>query len=141
MPQQFSTLLLLVVMFGAFYLLMIRPAQKRRKAQLDTLSSLQAGSRVLLASGFHATVLEVTGDTVLVELGPGTEATVVKQAVVQVIADDAPVVPTVASLGQEQPSDPEPIEAEPAGSEPTQPHAADPIDPAEGEQRPTDPRA
>ncbi|MVA75955.1 preprotein translocase subunit YajC [Auraticoccus sp. F435] len=85
MPQQLTTPLLLVLMVAAFYFLMIRPQQKRARAQRETLSALTPGTRVLLANGFYATVVEVQDTVVEVELAPGLSSFVVKQAVVQVV--------------------------------------------------------
>lgn len=96
MPQQLTTPLLIVVMVAAFYFLMIRPQQKRARAQRETLSSLGPGTRVLLANGFYATVVDVADTAVQVELAPGVSSWVVKQAVVQVIAAD---VDPAAALG------------------------------------------
>ena len=49
-------LLLIVAMGAIFYFLMIRPQQKRMKAQQTVISELTPGTRVLLTSGVFATV-------------------------------------------------------------------------------------
>lgn len=97
MPQQFTTPLLLVLMVAAFYFLMIRPQQKRAKAQRETLTALGPGTRVLLANGFYATVVSVLDTAVEVELSPGVVSLVVKQAIVQVVSPEVdPATPASA---------------------------------------------
>ena len=71
-------LLLIVAMGAIFYFLMIRPQQKRMKAQQTVISELTAGTRVLLTSGVFATVRHLGERQAIVELAPGVEVTVVK---------------------------------------------------------------
>ena len=70
-------MLLMIVAFGAImYFLMIRPQQKRAKEHQALINSIEAGTRVLLTSGIFATVVHVGERQLIVELGPGTEVTV-----------------------------------------------------------------
>lgn len=71
-------LLLIVAMGAIFYFLMIRPQQKRMKAQQQVISELSPGTRVLLTSGVFATVRHLGERQAIVELAPGLEVTVVK---------------------------------------------------------------
>lgn len=105
MPQQFTTPLLLILMVAAFYFLMIRPQQKRAKAQRETLTALAPGTRVLLANGFYATVATVHDTAVEVELAPGVTSFVVKQAIVQVVPAQAD--PALAGLPVEDDLEPD----------------------------------
>lgn len=101
MPQQFTTPLLLILMVAAFYFLMIRPQQKRARAQRETLTSLAPGTRVLLANGFYATVATVLDTAVEVELAPGVSSFVVKQAIVQVVPVQADPALAGSATGDE----------------------------------------
>ncbi len=71
-------LLLIVAMGAIFYFLMIRPQQKRMKAQQTVISELTPGTRVLLTSGVFATVRHLGERQAIVELAPGVEVTLVK---------------------------------------------------------------
>ncbi|SDE23202.1 preprotein translocase subunit YajC [Auraticoccus monumenti] len=127
MPQQFTTPLLLILMVAAFYFLMIRPQQKRAKAQRETLTSLAPGTRVLLANGFYATVATVHDTAVEVELAPGVTSFVVKQAIVQVVPiqadpaaagelpvdDDLELDEEARTLGASDPADGRPADDDP----------------------------
>ncbi|MGO1384828.1 MAG: preprotein translocase subunit YajC [Arachnia sp.] len=71
-------ILLLVSMGAIFYFLLIRPQQKRLKAQQQVISELTPGTRVLLTSGVFATVRHLGERQAIVELAPGVEVTLIK---------------------------------------------------------------
>jgi len=76
------------VIMAVFYFLMIRPNKKRQEEQKALSDSMQVGSRVMLTSGIFGTI-QVMGDRqVVVELSPGMDITVVKQAIAKVLTAD-----------------------------------------------------
>ncbi|WZH53519.1 MAG: preprotein translocase subunit YajC [Nocardioides alkalitolerans] len=93
-------LLFLVVIVFFFWLVLIRPQQRRAKAQLELQRSLQAGQRVMLTSGVFGTLVDVeSGDNVTVELAPGVVVEVVRGAIAVVVpeaADEPEAAPTDA---------------------------------------------
>ncbi|WP_289009602.1 preprotein translocase subunit YajC [uncultured Thermomonospora sp.] len=82
-------LILLLAIPVVFYLLLIRPQNKRRREQMQMLNSLRPGVRVMTTSGMFADVVAVDDDGVVLEIAPGVEARFVKQAVMNVVSDDA----------------------------------------------------
>ena len=86
--DQYSTLILIALMVVAFYLLIMRPQRKRQQAIAKTLSELTPGTRVMLGSGLFGTVIAVGEKQVVLETSPGTELTVLKQAVSRVVTSD-----------------------------------------------------
>ncbi|SEG89277.1 preprotein translocase subunit YajC [Thermomonospora echinospora] len=82
-------LILLLAIPVVFYLLLIRPQNKRRREQLQMQSSLHPGVRVMTTSGMYAEVVSVDDDGLVLEIAPGVQARFVKQAIMNVIADDA----------------------------------------------------
>jgi preprotein translocase subunit YajC len=66
-----DALLLIALPLAAFYFLIIRPTQTRRRKQQQVLQSLAAGDRVMTHSGLIGTVAAVEGEIVRVELAPG----------------------------------------------------------------------
>ena len=86
--DQYSTLILIALMVVAFYLLIMRPQRKRQQAIAKTLSELTPGTRVMLGSGLFGTVIAVGEKQVVLEISPGTELTVLKQAVSRVVTSD-----------------------------------------------------
>ncbi|WP_067815512.1 preprotein translocase subunit YajC [Actinomadura kijaniata] len=82
-------LLLLLAVPVVFYFLLIRPQNKRRKEQLRMQNSVAPGAKVVTTAGMHATVVEVDDDGVVLEIAPGVHARFVRQAVMQVVREDA----------------------------------------------------
>ena len=86
--DQYSTLILIALMVVAFYFLIMRPQRRRQQAIAKTLSELTPGTRVMLGSGLFGTVIAVGEKQVVLEISPGTELTVLKQAVSRVVTSD-----------------------------------------------------
>jgi preprotein translocase YajC subunit len=89
-----SSLLLILVVVVAFYLLMIRPQQRRKQQAQQKQSTVAPGARVRTTAGMYATVVDVDGDDLILEIAPGVEVRYMKKAVMDVVsspeADDAP---------------------------------------------------
>src|SRR6201987_6551436 len=81
-----STLILILIVVVAFYLLMIRPQQRRRQQAQQQQNSVQPGARVRTTAGMYATVVDVDGDDVVLEVAPGVEVRYLKRAVMDVVA-------------------------------------------------------
>jgi preprotein translocase subunit YajC len=86
--QQYSTLIFIALLVAAFYFLILRPQRKRQQAMQQTMSALSPGSRVMLGSGVFGTVVSVGQRQVVLEISPGAELTVLKQAITKVVTED-----------------------------------------------------
>ncbi len=86
--QQYSTLIFIALLVAAFYFLILRPQRKRQQAMQQTMSALSPGSRVMLGSGVFGTVVSVGPRQVVLEISPGAELTVLKQAISKIVTDD-----------------------------------------------------
>ena len=86
--QQYSTLIFIAMLVAAFYFLILRPQRKRQQTQQRTMNALSPGSRVMLASGVFGTVVSVGPRQVVLEISPGAELTVLKQAITKVVTED-----------------------------------------------------
>ncbi|MDN5804513.1 MAG: preprotein translocase subunit YajC [Microlunatus sp.] len=80
-----STILLIALMVVAFYFLLLRPQKKRQQAQQKTMNQTEPGTMVLLGSGFFGTVVSVGEKRVVLEIGPGIQVTVLKQAIARIV--------------------------------------------------------
>ena len=97
-----STIVMVVLMVAAFWLLLIRPAQKKQKQQQQLVSQLGVGSRVMLSGGVFGTIVQSGEKQAIVEVSPGVEMTILKQAIIRVVEpseeefeyDDVEVTPT-----------------------------------------------
>jgi preprotein translocase subunit YajC len=129
-----STVLMLVLMGAAFYFLLIRPQQKRAKKQQEMTNALEPGTRVMLSSGVFGTIRHLGERQAIIEIAPGIEMTVVKQAIVKTLtpeddefeySDDDQVVddePAESPFDNIQPSDfidPKPSDARATDDDPT----------------------
>ena len=85
--MDYTTLILIALMVVAFYFLIMRPQRKRQQEIQRTLSALVPGERVMLGSGLFGTVVGVGTKQVVLEISPGTELTVLKQAVARVVTE------------------------------------------------------
>ena len=71
----------LILIFGLMYVLMIRPQQKKVKAQQALVSSIQSGDEVVLNSGIFGVVKDVEGDILWLEVFEGIELKVMRGSV------------------------------------------------------------
>src|SRR5437660_3001717 len=82
-------LLLIVVVFVGFYFLMIRPQRRRQQQVVQQQRTVTPGARVRTTAGMYATVVDVDGDDVVLEVAPGVEVRYVKRAIMEVLPSDA----------------------------------------------------
>src|SRR5437763_9934329 len=78
--------ILIVLVFVGFYFLMIRPQRRRQQQVQQQQRTVAPGARVRTTAGMYATVIEVDGDDVVLEVAPGVEVRYLKRAIMQVIA-------------------------------------------------------
>ena len=83
--QQYTTLIFIAQLALAFYFLILRPQRKRQQAVQKTMNALSPGNRVMLASGLFGTVVSVGPKQVVLETSPGSELTVLKQAISRIV--------------------------------------------------------
>jgi preprotein translocase subunit YajC len=86
--QQYSTLIFIALLVAAFYFLILRPQRRRQQALQHTMNALSPGSRVMLGSGVFGTVVSVGPRQVVLEISPGAELTVLKQAITKIVTED-----------------------------------------------------
>ena len=77
--------ILIVLVFVGFYFLMIRPQRRRQQQVQQQQRTVQPGARVRTTAGMYATVTEVDGDDVVLEVAPGVEVRYLKRAIMEVI--------------------------------------------------------
>jgi len=85
MTSNTMTLLLLPLMVVAFYFLLIRPQRKRQQQQQRLLSEMQPGERVVTHSGIFGTLISTGDKQSVIQVAPGVELTVLKQAIARVV--------------------------------------------------------
>src|SRR5580698_7856922 len=84
-------LLLIVLMVVGLYFFMIRPQRRRQQKVAQQQKTLDPGAQVRTTAGMYATVVEVDGDDVLLEVAPGVEVRYMRRAIMEVITSGEPV--------------------------------------------------
>ncbi|MDP9406264.1 MAG: preprotein translocase subunit YajC [Actinomycetota bacterium] len=92
----------LLLIVGAFYLLLIRPQQSRAKQHRALIASLSAGDRVVTIGGLHGTIHRIDEDTVRLELAPGTVVTMARAAIARTVADADAGAPSDSAAPSDQ---------------------------------------
>jgi preprotein translocase subunit YajC len=77
--------ILIVLVFVGFYFLMIRPQRRRQQQVQQQQKTVAPGAQVRTTAGMYATVVEVDGDDVVLEVAPGVEVRYLKRAIMEVI--------------------------------------------------------
>lgn len=81
--------LFLLVAAGLFYFFMIRPQQKRAADAKNFRQSLAKGSRIVTIGGLHGLVVDLTEDTVVVEVDRGTKLRFDRSAIAREVSTKA----------------------------------------------------
>jgi preprotein translocase YajC subunit len=123
-----NIILIIVVLFGVLYFVMIRPQRNRQRKAQEQRNTVVPGARVRTTAGMYATVVDVDGDDVILEVAPGVEVRYVKRAIMQVLPDEEPVAEPDYSTTHDEDSahaDAEAADHEAADHEPADAEAAD----------------
>ncbi len=80
----YGTVIMLVLMFGIFYFLLIRPQQKRAKEHKQLVDGLKAGDQVVTAGGLHGKVVSVQENIVSLEVATGIKIKINRSSIVSV---------------------------------------------------------
>jgi preprotein translocase subunit YajC len=84
--SSFTFLILIVLVFVGFYFLMIRPQRRRQQQAQQQQNTVGPGARVRTTAGMYATVVEVDGDDVVLEVAPGVDVRYLRRAIMEVIS-------------------------------------------------------
>ena len=82
----------MLLIFGIFYFMMIRPQQRREKDRQTLIDNLKSGERVLFSGGILGTVVNVKDHTFVIKIADNVKIEVAKGAVTKVLEKgDKPV--------------------------------------------------
>ena len=81
-----------VLIFGVFYILVIRPQQKKLSEQEKMIKALQRGDRVVTTGGIHGKVAQIEeGKTITLEIATGVEIKIDRDNIQALEAKPEPV--------------------------------------------------
>jgi preprotein translocase subunit YajC len=81
-------LIFLVALIAVMWFVLIRPQRARQAAHRNLLADLAPGDEVVTAGGIIGRVSSVADDHVKLEIAPGTEVRIAKEAVTGVVRTD-----------------------------------------------------
>ena len=82
----------LLLIMGVFYVLLIRPQQKKLDEQNKMIKTLKRGDRVVTGGGIHGKIVKLEGDDhLIVEIADGVHVKVVRGTVSALAAKTEPV--------------------------------------------------
>jgi len=81
-----ASLIPLVLMFGIFYFLLIRPQQKKAKEHRAMMEALKKGDQVVTAGGIHGKITAVEETVVTLEIASGVNIKVNKGHIATITA-------------------------------------------------------
>ncbi|MGE3623922.1 MAG: preprotein translocase subunit YajC [Bdellovibrionales bacterium] len=84
----------LLLIFAVFYILLIRPQQKRLDEQARMVKALKRGDRIVTGGGVHGKITKVLDDNenLMVEIADGVQIKVVRNTVTALAAKTEPVI-------------------------------------------------
>ena len=80
--QPWTIIIFLVVIFGLFYFVMIRPQRKRQKEHQTMVQELQKGDRVITAGGIYGTIDSLSEDSIVIKVESGATLRVARGSVI-----------------------------------------------------------
>jgi len=97
-PQgNFSNFILMLgIIFIAFYFIIIRPQKREQASRKSQLDSLTKGDKVITIGGIHGTVVEVnpTEDSIVLQVDKNTRMTFSRSAVSKVVRKKSTAEPS-----------------------------------------------
>ena len=93
-----------IAIFAIFYLLVIRPQQKKAKAHRELLASLSKGDQVVTDSGIFGTIQKLGDDSVTLEVAPKVSVRILRGRIAEVLKG-ARISDDKDSEGEAEPSD------------------------------------
>jgi preprotein translocase subunit YajC len=76
-----SSLIVIVVLFGLFWFLLVRPQRRQAHEQRALIASLEPGDEIVSAGGLYGVIKAIDGDELQVEIADGLVVRMAKRAV------------------------------------------------------------
>lgn len=111
-PNAIVSLLPLLAIGVVMYFLMIRPQQKKQRAQRELISQLEVGDEVLTIGGVYGTIraIDADSDDVILEVAPGSTIRMVRGAIARPVNPQEPDDEEVEDEDDFEDADPDPAD-------------------------------
>jgi len=74
-------IIILVLLFGLFYFMMVRPMRQREKKHDQMVDQVQVGDRVITAGAIYGDIDEITQDSIVIKIESGAKMRVTKGSI------------------------------------------------------------
>lgn len=75
----------MILIFGIFYFMLIRPQQRKEKERLALINNIQSGERILFSGGILGTVTNVKEHTLIVKVAENVKLEIARGAVSRIV--------------------------------------------------------
>ena len=79
--------LIILIIFGAVWLLFVVPARRRRMQHAAMQDSVETGDEIITAGGIHGRISAIDGETAQVEIAPDVVVKVDRRAIAAVATE------------------------------------------------------
>ena len=76
-----TIIIFLLLIFGMFYFLMIRPQRKRQKEHRELTSELRKGDKVVTAGGIYGQIESLSEDSIVLKIESGATMRVARNSI------------------------------------------------------------
>jgi preprotein translocase subunit YajC len=91
-PSLISNIILFGSIIAIFYLMIIRPQQKRAKEHQKMINSMKKGDKVITSSGIYGTISGLEDKTVLVQIAESVKIKIDRGSIASIISDSVPEI-------------------------------------------------
>ncbi|SKC14632.1 preprotein translocase subunit YajC [Lysinibacillus sp. AC-3] len=88
MMEQYSGLIMILIMFVAMWFILIRPAKKRQQETQNMQSSLQRGDKIITIGGLHGEIDSIEDTAVTLKIADNVRVKFDRQAIGRVVNGD-----------------------------------------------------
>ena len=78
----------IIVIFGIFYFLIIRPQQKKAKEHQNLLNNLKRGDRILTSGGIYGTISVLKGKAVEIKIADNVKIHISRSSISGLVQED-----------------------------------------------------
>lgn len=86
--EQYSGLIMILIMFVAMWFILIRPAKKRQQETQNMQSGLQRGDKVITIGGLHGEIDSIEDTAVTLKIADNVRVKFDRQAIGRVVNGD-----------------------------------------------------
>ena len=83
-----SPIVMMLVMFGIFYFILIRPQQKKMKEHKKMIDDLKKDDKIITGGGIYGVVKTTSENTLTVEIAEGVRVKISRGSVAHVLSNE-----------------------------------------------------